>query len=104
MRRFAIALAAIAVVAAPAAALADDFVAKVKTSDLNLQTDAGVQVALERINKAAIKACSDVAVGTRIPSVDPDCVQKVSTQLVKQLNAPMVQAAFEAKKTARGQG
>jgi UrcA family protein len=103
MRRFTIALAAVAIIAAPAAAFADGFRARVQTKDHDLQTDAGVQVALERIHKAAVRACSDVAVGTRIPSADLDCVQQVSAQFVKQMNAPMVQAAFEAKKT-RGQG
>jgi UrcA family protein len=104
MIRFAAAaLAACALAAAPSLAAAENFAVRVKTSDLNLQTEAGAKTALERVHRAALSACSDVVVGTRIPRPDAACVTQVSAELVKRMNAPMVQAAFDASKDAHGQ-
>jgi UrcA family protein len=101
MYRFTAAAVAIALIAGPAFAANVDFVARVKVSDLNLQTETGAQTALARINRAALNACTDVTVGTRIGHADPSCVAQVSAELVRRLNAPMVQAAFDAAKTAK---
>jgi len=103
MNRFAAAALAVAMACAPAIAAADGFVARVKTSDLNLQTEDGAKKALERVHRAALNVCSDTQVGTRIPTADEACVAKVSGELVKRLNAPLVQAAFDAAKPASGQ-
>jgi UrcA family protein len=101
MIRFSVvALAACALACAPALAAADGFVARVKTSDLNLQTEDGAKKALERVHRAALNACSDVTVGTRIPRPDESCVTQVSGELIKRMNAPRVQAAFEAAKSS----
>ena len=89
-----------ALACAPAIAAADGFVARVKTSDLNLQTEDGAKKALDRVHRAALNACSDIIVGTRIPHPDESCVSQVSAELIKRMNAPKVQAAFEAAKTS----
>jgi UrcA family protein len=89
-------------IAAPALA-ATDFVAKVKTSDLDLNTDTGVKTALERVHRAALHACSDVTVGSRIAAADEQCVAEVGAELVKRINAPLVQAAFDASKAGHGE-
>ncbi|MDB5453833.1 MAG: hypothetical protein JWO33_2411 [Caulobacteraceae bacterium] len=102
MNRLTAAAIAIALIAAPAMASATDFVAKVKISDLNLQTETGAKTALARIHRAALNACTDVPVGTRIGTADPSCVDQVSAELVRRLNAPLVQAAFEATKANQG--
>jgi UrcA family protein len=99
MNRLTAIAAAIALLGAPAIASAADFVAKVKTSDLNLQTDAGAKTALQRIHRAAKNACTDITVGSRIGQADKSCVDQVSAELVKRLGAPLVQAAFEAQQT-----
>jgi UrcA family protein len=101
MIRFAIAAVAAVLIAGPA--LADSETAgvsvKVKTSDLNLQTEAGAKTALQRINRAAKSACSEVSVGSRMPTVDQGCVADVTDKLVKQLKAPMVEAVYSAQKS-----
>ena len=98
MYRFAIAIVAAALIAGPVLAEdADPVAVKVKTSDLNLQTEAGAKTAVERINRAAKTACSDVTVGSRMAQVDKTCMADVSARLVKQLKAPMVDAAFAAQ-------
>src|SRR5690349_16187196 len=93
MYRFtAIALAACTIAAAPLAAFAgDDFTAKVKTADLNLQTEQGAKTALDRIMREAKRVCTpEVEVGTRIPHADAACINNVSAKMVERLNAPMV--------------
>ena len=101
MIRFAVAaLAACALACAPAISAADTFIARVKTNDLNLQTETGVKTALERVHRAALSACSDVTVGSRIAHPDQACVAQVSAELIKRINVPMVQAAFEAAKSS----
>jgi UrcA family protein len=100
MNRFAAAALVAALACAPAIAAADGFVAKVKTSDLNLQTQDGAKKALERVHRAALGACSDVIVGTRIARPDESCVNQVSAELIKRMNAPMVQAAFDAARSS----
>ena len=99
MNRLTAIAAAFALIAAPAVASATDFVAKVKTSDLNLQTEGGARTALNRIHSAAKDACTDKVVGSRIGRTDQSCVDQVSAELVKRLGAPLVQAAFEARQT-----
>jgi UrcA family protein len=100
MYRFAIAAIAATLIAGPVlAADTDEVAVKIKTSDLNLQTEAGAKTALERINRAAKGACSDVTVGSRMAQVDKGCVADVSARLVKQLKAPMVEAAYAAQKS-----
>jgi UrcA family protein len=96
----AIALAA-ALLAAPTFAAADDVTVRVRTKDLNLQTEAGAKTALERIAKAAKSACSDVVVGSRIALTDEGCVADTTAKLVAQLKAPMVQAAYDAQKRTK---
>ncbi|HET9161063.1 MAG TPA: UrcA family protein [Caulobacteraceae bacterium] len=91
-----------ALAAAPAIGSAQprqDFAARVKTSDLNLSTEQGAKTALERVRRAALGACTDFTVGSRIGHQDNECVAKVSAELVRRINAPMVQAAFEATLT-----
>jgi UrcA family protein len=99
MNRLTAVAAAIALIAAPAMASATDFVARIKTSDLNLQTESGAKTALARIHKAAVSACSDVQVGSRIGQADRNCIDQVSAEMVKRLGAPLVQAAYEAQQT-----
>jgi UrcA family protein len=101
-------IAAIAVATLVAAGLAgptfaaETFTARVKTSDLNLQTPDGTKRALERVRRAAERACSDYTVGSRIGHPDAECVTKVSAELVRRMNEPTVQAAFEANRQGRG--
>jgi UrcA family protein len=110
MYRFAaVALAAATLIAAPAFAAeayneAESFTVKVKTSDIDLSSEKGAKTALQRINKAALQACSGQEVGTRIARPDQSCIDNVSVKLVQQINAPMVQAAYEAQKASRSQG
>jgi len=99
MNRFVATVLAAALACAPAIAAAEGFAAKVKTSDLNLQTEDGAKKALERVHRAALNACSDVTVGSRIAQADQSCVNQVSAELIKRMNAPMVQAAFDAAKS-----
>ena len=99
MYRFAVAIIAATLVAGPVLAEDTEAVAvKIKTSDLNLQTEAGAKTALERINRAAKNACSDVSVGSRLAQADKGYIADISAKLVKQLKAPMVDAAFAAQK------
>jgi UrcA family protein len=94
----AVALAA-ALIAAPAfAADTTQVTARVRTNDLNLQSPEGAKIALERINKAAKSACSDTVVGSRLADVDMNCVADTTAKLVRSLQAPMVQAAYDAQK------
>lgn len=95
-RPIAAVLAAAALLCAPAFANAENFVAKVKTSDLNLQTEAGIKTALTRVRRAAVNACTDVEVGSRIGHADQACVSKISIELVKRINVPTVEAAYAA--------
>jgi UrcA family protein len=90
-----------ALLAAPALATAEEFTVRVRTKDLNLQTEAGAKVALERITKAAKSACSETVVGSRIALTDQTCINDTTARLVSQLKAPMVQAAYEAQKTQK---
>ena len=102
MIRFAIAAVAAALIAGPALAQDNDAVSvKIKTSDLNLQSEAGAKTALQRINRAAKSACSDVTVGSRVAQVDQACVSDVTNQLIKQLKAPLVEAAYSAQKSEK---
>jgi UrcA family protein len=104
MIRFAVAaLATCALACAPAIAHADNFIARVKTNDLNLQTEAGVKTALERVHRAAVNTCSDVEVGSHIAHPDQACVAQVSAELIKRINVPTLQAAYDAQKASSGQ-
>jgi len=104
MIRFTVAaLAACALASAPAIASADSFIARVKTNDLNLQTESGVKTALERVHRAAVNSCSDAEVGSHIAHPDEACVAKVSAELIRRINVPTLQAAYDAQKTTSGQ-
>lgn len=101
MYRFAvIALAACSILAAPTLASAEEnFSIRVKTNDLDLQSESGAKTALDRIMKEAKKACTpEVEVGTRIPHVDATCLNDISARLVQRLGSPNVQAAYDARK------
>ena len=59
----------------------------VQVGDLDLSTAEGQAKLDSRIASAARRVCKDTLTGSRIPSVDPDCVSKARASLEKQIAA-----------------
>ena len=102
MHRLAIVAFAAAIIASPSFAAEDTVVMRVKINDLDLQTSAGAQVALDRITRAAKNACTADTRGLR--RVDSACQADLTSRAVQQLQAPQVLALYQAKQSKAAQG
>jgi UrcA family protein len=105
MRHLTLAAFAAALIATPVlAADAEAVVLRVKVQDLNLQSPEGAKVALDRINRAATKACTFSNPNSRVRLLDAACVNQVTGIAVANLKAPQVLALYQAKKPQAPQG
>ncbi|HET9161062.1 MAG TPA: UrcA family protein, partial [Caulobacteraceae bacterium] len=90
--------------ATPALAAEDTVVLRVKTADLDLQTQAGAQKALSRITRAAQNVCTIPDSRTRTRQIDERCFEDMTRRAVADLKAPVVLALYEAKTRAEREG
>ncbi|MDB5453834.1 MAG: hypothetical protein JWO33_2412 [Caulobacteraceae bacterium] len=100
MQRFLIAAAAVAALIATPALAADTTPVKMRVhlKGVDLTTEKGAQIALNRINSAARTTCTIDDSGRRVRAIDETCVREVTARAVASLNAPQVLALLEAKK------
>lgn len=102
MHRLIAAAVAAALAAAPVAASATTLpTIAVSLDGVNPDTDAGARTALKRIDRAARKACDSTPTGTRIKSVDAECVADLTATAVEKLAAPKVTALHNNKDRIR---
>lgn len=74
--------------------------ARVAYNDLDLGSDAGAQAMLTRIRRAAVEVCRaqvQADAGVDAAQKFDACRRKTVAQAVKQLGAPSVLAAYEAR-------
>lgn len=69
---------------------------KVQSSDLNLSTDAGAKVMLQRIRQAAKSVCGPAPTNQidRVARLHEICVKDAVSRTVSQLNSPMITALY----------
>jgi UrcA family protein len=105
MRRVALAVFTAALIATPALAVETEAVVlRVKVQDLDLESASGAKIALERINRAATRACTFSNPNSRVRLIDSACVNQVTGIAVANLKAPQVLALYQAKKPQTRQG
>jgi UrcA family protein len=70
--------------------------------DLNIDTEQGAKIMLQRIERAATKACGGHAtISSYTPTLDPtfeECRREAIQRTVKQLGAPMVTRIYSEAK------
>lgn len=67
-----------------------------KLGDLDLKSDAGATAALQRITRAATRACGVMVTGSRLAKTDEDCARKMTVDAVQALKSEKLLALYNS--------